>query len=171
MFVHKAKDTDKHEHFIKHLVYILTVTQRQGPMIQWLCADERRGLAAMEEVGAGDSNEGCGRGGRQKKAIEERVMAAGAATMVGSGYNSKWVRRQQQCSLLARDACNKEGRDSSCGEQKATDDNRAEEGNNGNVAVHGNAVLRGNIATKEGNSVGYGWGEREMAATSGNDKG
>ncbi|RZR91732.1 hypothetical protein BHM03_00019909 [Ensete ventricosum] len=26
MFVHKAKDTDKHEHFIKHLVYILTVT-------------------------------------------------------------------------------------------------------------------------------------------------
>ncbi|RWW28475.1 hypothetical protein GW17_00007051 [Ensete ventricosum] len=142
MFVHKAKDTDKHEHFIKHLVYILTVTQRQGPMIQWL-----------------------------KKAIEERVMAAGAATMVGSGYNSKWVRRQQQCSLLARDACNKEGRDSSCGKQKATDDNRAEEGNNGNVAVHGNAVLRGNIATKEGNSVGYGWGEREMAATSGNDKG
>ncbi|RZS19380.1 hypothetical protein BHM03_00051768 [Ensete ventricosum] len=24
--MHKAKDTDKHEHFIKHLVYILTVT-------------------------------------------------------------------------------------------------------------------------------------------------
>ncbi|RWV80974.1 hypothetical protein GW17_00057661 [Ensete ventricosum] len=26
MYVHKPKDTDKHEHFIKHLVYILTVT-------------------------------------------------------------------------------------------------------------------------------------------------
>ncbi|RWW09218.1 hypothetical protein GW17_00027305 [Ensete ventricosum] len=26
MYVHKLKDTDKHEHFIKHLVYILTVT-------------------------------------------------------------------------------------------------------------------------------------------------
>ncbi|RRT35226.1 hypothetical protein B296_00029195 [Ensete ventricosum] len=26
MFIPKAKDTDKHEHFIKHLVYILTVT-------------------------------------------------------------------------------------------------------------------------------------------------
>ncbi|RWW02799.1 hypothetical protein GW17_00034093 [Ensete ventricosum] len=26
MLVHKAKDTDKHEHFIKHLVYTLTVT-------------------------------------------------------------------------------------------------------------------------------------------------
>ncbi|RWW18143.1 hypothetical protein GW17_00017869 [Ensete ventricosum] len=29
MYVHKPKDTDKHEHFIKHLVYILTVTRRQ----------------------------------------------------------------------------------------------------------------------------------------------
>ncbi|RWW20599.1 hypothetical protein GW17_00015288 [Ensete ventricosum] len=28
MYVHKPKDTDKHEHFIKHLVYILTVTAR-----------------------------------------------------------------------------------------------------------------------------------------------
>ncbi|RZS08862.1 hypothetical protein BHM03_00039891 [Ensete ventricosum] len=28
MYVHKPKDTDKHEHFIKHLVYILTVTPR-----------------------------------------------------------------------------------------------------------------------------------------------
>ncbi|RZR86543.1 hypothetical protein BHM03_00013754 [Ensete ventricosum] len=28
MYVHKPKDTDKHEHFIKHLVYILTVTVR-----------------------------------------------------------------------------------------------------------------------------------------------
>ncbi|RWW06755.1 hypothetical protein BHE74_00033568 [Ensete ventricosum] len=26
MYVHKPKDTDKHEHFIKHIVYILTVT-------------------------------------------------------------------------------------------------------------------------------------------------
>ncbi|RRT32136.1 hypothetical protein B296_00019364 [Ensete ventricosum] len=26
MYVHKPKDTDKHEHFIKHLVYILTMT-------------------------------------------------------------------------------------------------------------------------------------------------
>ncbi|RZS27962.1 hypothetical protein BHM03_00061506 [Ensete ventricosum] len=35
MYVHKPKDTDKHEHFIKHLVYILTVTMRtskQGRM-------------------------------------------------------------------------------------------------------------------------------------------
>ncbi|RRT32371.1 hypothetical protein B296_00044461 [Ensete ventricosum] len=31
MFVHKAKDTDKREHFIKHLVYILTVTRGQSP--------------------------------------------------------------------------------------------------------------------------------------------
>ncbi|RWW74559.1 hypothetical protein BHE74_00017490 [Ensete ventricosum] len=32
MYVHKPKDTDKHEHSIKHLVYILTVTvwQRDG---------------------------------------------------------------------------------------------------------------------------------------------
>ncbi|RWW30742.1 hypothetical protein GW17_00004671 [Ensete ventricosum] len=29
MYVHKPKDTDKHEHFIKHLVYILTVTTRE----------------------------------------------------------------------------------------------------------------------------------------------
>ncbi|RWW04435.1 hypothetical protein GW17_00032341 [Ensete ventricosum] len=28
MYVHKPKDTDKHEHFIKHLVYILSVTTR-----------------------------------------------------------------------------------------------------------------------------------------------
>ncbi|RWW60556.1 hypothetical protein BHE74_00032438 [Ensete ventricosum] len=28
MYVHKPKDTDKHEHFIKHLVCILTVTAR-----------------------------------------------------------------------------------------------------------------------------------------------
>ncbi|RWV81910.1 hypothetical protein GW17_00056631 [Ensete ventricosum] len=28
MYVHKPKDTDKHEHFIKHLVYILIVTAR-----------------------------------------------------------------------------------------------------------------------------------------------
>ncbi|RRT62404.1 hypothetical protein B296_00024715 [Ensete ventricosum] len=26
MYVHKPKDTDKHEHFSKHLIYILTVT-------------------------------------------------------------------------------------------------------------------------------------------------
>ncbi|RWW56819.1 hypothetical protein BHE74_00036424 [Ensete ventricosum] len=31
MYVHKPKDTDKHEHFIKHLVYILTVTSRRPP--------------------------------------------------------------------------------------------------------------------------------------------
>ncbi|RZS28722.1 hypothetical protein BHM03_00062348 [Ensete ventricosum] len=29
MYVHKPKDTDKHEHFIKHLICILTVTRRQ----------------------------------------------------------------------------------------------------------------------------------------------
>ncbi|RZS00237.1 hypothetical protein BHM03_00029885 [Ensete ventricosum] len=29
MYVHKPKDTDKHEHSIKHLVYILTVTARK----------------------------------------------------------------------------------------------------------------------------------------------
>ncbi|RWV77749.1 hypothetical protein GW17_00061385 [Ensete ventricosum] len=27
MYIHKPKDTDKHEHSIKHLVYILTVTR------------------------------------------------------------------------------------------------------------------------------------------------
>ncbi|RWV77715.1 hypothetical protein GW17_00061418 [Ensete ventricosum] len=30
MYAHKPKDTDKHEHSIKHLVYILTVTQCAG---------------------------------------------------------------------------------------------------------------------------------------------
>ncbi|RWV93247.1 hypothetical protein BHE74_00035751 [Ensete ventricosum] len=28
MYVHKPKDTDKHEHFIKYLVYVLTVTMQ-----------------------------------------------------------------------------------------------------------------------------------------------
>ncbi|RWV81879.1 hypothetical protein GW17_00056666 [Ensete ventricosum] len=35
MYVHKPKDTDKYEHFIKHLVYILTVIERRA-------TDERR---------------------------------------------------------------------------------------------------------------------------------
>ncbi|RWV84540.1 hypothetical protein BHE74_00015936 [Ensete ventricosum] len=39
MFMHKAKDTDKHEHFIKHLVYILTVTACQIELVQ-LCSGE-----------------------------------------------------------------------------------------------------------------------------------
>ncbi|RZR82871.1 hypothetical protein BHM03_00009399 [Ensete ventricosum] len=33
MYVHKPKDTDKHEHFIKHLVYILTVTAWRGSRV------------------------------------------------------------------------------------------------------------------------------------------
>ncbi|RWW04448.1 hypothetical protein GW17_00032323 [Ensete ventricosum] len=48
MFIHKAKDTDKHEHFIKHLVYILTVTVRRG---QWRCAAAAVGEEERKRAG------------------------------------------------------------------------------------------------------------------------
>ncbi|RWW62760.1 hypothetical protein BHE74_00030092 [Ensete ventricosum] len=49
MYVHKPKDTDKHEHFIKHLVYILTVTARYG----WyaISAEDEEGEEEIEEEG------------------------------------------------------------------------------------------------------------------------
>ncbi|RWV78513.1 hypothetical protein GW17_00060514 [Ensete ventricosum] len=57
MYVHKPKDTDKHEHFIKHLVYILSVTTGGSPAHRrhprprplFLLREETERLPAREE--------------------------------------------------------------------------------------------------------------------------
>ncbi|RWV84318.1 hypothetical protein GW17_00053974 [Ensete ventricosum] len=71
MYVHKPKDTDKHEHFIKHLVYILTVTARYRAVPPKSAVDGR----LREKSGRLREKKGRRRRGKRKKRSEEEKLA------------------------------------------------------------------------------------------------